>query len=377
MTFSQSMQQPTAVSLEAVQAMREGIAHCFLVTHTALDEPYRGAVKFHGRYLQDSADCFDTIQAAFAEQQFTPFVRLEEDKRLVIIGEPITFDTKESDWRLNAILFILTIFTTMLTGALFFEAETLQEGLQIWRGLPYSLSILLILGAHEMGHYFAARYHKTAVTLPYFIPFLPPVGTMGAVIRMKAPLKNKRVLLDIGAAGPLAGLVFAIPILLYGLYTSDLGPVSFNQPIEGNSILYYAAKYAVFGRFLPDATQDVYLNQMAWAGWVGLLVTALNLMPVGQLDGGHITYALWGKKSNQFYLPVMVALIGLSIISFVTGGLLTWVFWLILLFLFGRVRAEPLDDVTPLDTRRRVIAILCLIVFVLVFVPLPFYILMP
>jgi membrane-associated protease RseP (regulator of RpoE activity) len=256
-----------------------------------------------------------------------------------------------------------------------FEAETLSEGLQLWRGWPYSLSIMLILTAHEMGHYFAARYHKTAVTLPYFIPFLPPIGTMGAVIRMKAPLKNKRVLLDIGAAGPLAGLVFAIPILLYGLYTSDLGPVHFGEPIEGNSILYYAAKYLIFGRFIPDAAQDVYLNQVAWAGWVGLLVTALNLMPIGQLDGGHITYALWGEKSNQFYLPVMITLAILSIISLITGGLLTWVVWLALLYFFGKSRAEPLDDVTPLDKRRRAVAILCLVMFVLVFVPLPFYVL--
>lgn len=369
------MHQPTAVSLEAVQAMRAGIAHCFQVTHTGLDEPYRGAAKFHGRYLQDSADCFDTIQAVFTEQHFTPFVRREADQRLVIIAEPITFEATESDWRINAVLFMLTILTTLLTGAFLSDIETTWDVLQLWRGLPYSLSILLILGAHEMGHYFAARYHKTAVTLPYFIPFLPLIGTMGAVIRMKAPIKNKRVLLDIGAAGPLAGLVFAIPILLYGLYTSELVPVIYNMPLEGNSILYYAAKFAIFGRFLPDATYDVSLNQVAWAGWVGLLVTALNLLPVGQLDGGHITYALWGVKSNQFYLPVMVALAALSIISLVTGGLLTWVFWLVLLFLFGRMRAEPLDDVTPLDKRRKAIAVLCLVVFVLVFVPLPLYVL--
>ena len=371
------MNEPTAVSLVAVQAMRQAIAHCFSVSHTSLDEPYRGAVKFYGRFLQDSAVCFDTIQKAFAEHGFTPLVRQEKEKGVVITAEPVTYDPSDSNWRINALLFVLTILTTMLTGSLFFEAQTVEEGLQIWRGWPYSLSILLILGAHEMGHYFAARYHKTAVTLPYFIPFLPPVGTMGAVIRMKAPLKNKRVLLDIGAAGPLAGLVFAIPILLYGLYTSDLGPVSYGEPIEGNSILYYGAKFLVFGRFLPDETQDVYLNQVAWAGWVGLLVTALNLIPVGQLDGGHITYALWGKKSNQFYIPVMVGLALLSIFSLLTGGLLTWVFWLVLLLLFGRIRAEPLDDVTPLDPRRRFVAIICLIAFILVFVPLPFYILMP
>jgi membrane-associated protease RseP (regulator of RpoE activity) len=368
------MPEKPAVSLEAVQAMRNDIAPYFAVTHTGLDEPFRGAVLFHGRFLEDSATCFPHIRAAFAAQGFTPLVRRETDQRTVIVAEPGVIQETASDWRINAVLFGLTIFSTMFTGALFFEGENLESGLDIWRGWPYCLSILLILGAHEMGHYFAARYHKTAVTLPYFIPFLPPVGTMGAVIRLKAPMANKRVLLDIGAAGPLAGLLFAIPILFYGLYTSDIGVVVNGVPVEGNSILYYLAKYLTFGQFLPNAEYDVYLNQVAWAGWVGLLVTALNLMPVGQLDGGHITYALIGKKADQLYLPVMVILAILALISALSGGALTWVVWIVLLYFFGRTHAEPLDDITPLDGRRRLVAITSMVIFILVFVPLPFYV---
>ncbi|MBX3058925.1 MAG: site-2 protease family protein [Anaerolineae bacterium] len=374
MPLSPFMPEKPAVPLDKVQAMRSGLTPFFTVLHTGLDEPFRGAVQFHGRFLQDSADCFEDIRALFAVYGFTPYVRREVDGRIVITAEPGVFRATPSDWRINALLFVLTVFSTMFTGALFFEAETLEQGLQIWRGWPYCLSIMLILGAHEMGHYLAARYHKTAVTLPYFIPFIPPIGTMGAVIRLKAPLPNKRVLLDVGAAGPLAGLLFAIPILFYGLYTSDIGVVVNGVPIEGNSILYYLAKYITFGQFLPNATYDVYLNQVAWAGWVGLLVTALNLMPVGQLDGGHITYALFGEKSSKFYLPVMVMLALLAVVSLLSGGVFTWVVWIILLYFFGRLHAEPLDDVTPLDPPRRAVAIFSMVMFLLVFVPLPFYV---
>lgn len=360
--------------------MRAGMAHCFSVSHTGLDQPFRGAVQFHGHFTQDSAVCFDDIKAVFESEGFTPYVRREKDERVVIIAEPFISEPTPSDWRINALLFVITVLSTLVTGAIS-EAESSEQlveyATQLWRGIPFSLSIMLILGAHEMGHYFAARYHKVAVTLPYFIPLpiISPIGTMGAFIQLKERVKNKRALLDIGAAGPLAGFIFAVPILYIGLATSAVGPISPTGLLEGNSILYAAMKIMVFGEFLPNGTSDVYLNQMAWAGWVGLLVTALNLMPVGQLDGGHITYALWGKKTNQFYWPVIISLGGLALISFLIGGAFTWLIWGILIFVFGRVHAEPLDDVTELDGRRRWVGIITIIIFVLVFVPIPFIIL--
>ena len=236
---------------------------------------------------------------------------------------------------------------------------------------------MLILGAHELGHYFAARYHKVPVTLPYFIPMPTSyslIGTLGAFIRLKAPVKNRRALLDVGAAGPLAGMVFALPILWYGLATSPVGPLpAGGYMLEGNSILYALSKIVIFGRFLPANGIDVSLNQFAWAGWVGLLVTGLNLIPVGQLDGGHVSYVLFGKKARQFFWPVVL---GLALLVIVTGTFM-WVVWILLLTVFGRVHAEPLDDVTPLDSRRRWIAIFTLVLFVLVFMPIPFQIVLP
>ena len=239
---------PPVVSLEKVERMRKGMAHLFAVGDTTLDEPHKGFVRYRGRFLQDPADCFDELRAVFEAQGFTPTVREEENGRIALIAIPQVFNPPASDWRINLGLFLATVLATLATGS-FYNAETIEQAVQIWRGWPFSLSIMLILGAHELGHYFAARYHKVAVTLPYFIPLpiISPIGTMGAVIRMKAPIKNKRALFDIGVAGPLAGLVFAVPILFYGLATSELGEISSTGLLEGNSILYYLAKFAVFG----------------------------------------------------------------------------------------------------------------------------------
>ncbi len=364
------------VSLEKVEAIRNEMAHLFAVSDTSLDVPYRGAMRFRGRFLVDSADCYDELRSIFEAQGFTPFIR-EDNGRLAIIAEPRVFEVEPSDWRINAGLLIATIFATLLTGA-FYNATTIDEAWHFWKGWPFALSIMLILGAHEMGHYIMARYHNVPVTLPYFIPLpiLSPIGTMGAVIRMKGPVKNKRALHDIGVAGPLAGLFFAIPILLYGLYTSEVGPISSEGLLEGNSLLYAGSKILIFGRFLPNGSEDVYLNQIAWAGWVGLLVTAMNLLPLGQLDGGHVTYTLFGKKrAQQLFTPIIATLSGLALFSFLVDSTFTWVLWIFMLFFLGRVHAEPLDDVTPLDPKRRWIAILTLIIFVLVFVPIPFKIL--
>lgn len=367
-----------AVSLTAVEAIREAITPLFLTSDTTLNWPENGHFRLRGRFLRDTAVIFDDLRAIFESYGFTPMIRQEEGG-LALIGLPVVFNQQRPKWGINLVLLIATIFSTMYVGALgeVSDGNSMTALTHIWLGLPFSLSLMVILGAHELGHYFAARYHKVPVSLPYFIPMPVPfsiIGTMGAFIRLEAPVKNKRALFDVGAAGPLAGLVFTIPILLYGLATSSVGPLPTTEyMLEGNSLLYAGAKIAIFGEMLPTETEDVSLNQVAWAGWVGLLVTGLNLIPVGQLDGGHVAYVLFGKRARKFFWPI---LLGLALLVLLTGAMM-WLVWIVLLVAFGRVYAEPLDDVTPLDSRRRLLAIITLFIFIFIFIPVPFQIITP
>ena len=370
-------QHPSA-TLEDVAALRQQMADLFTVDSYTLDRPQKGFILFQGQFLCDLTDCFDRLRSRFESAGFTPMVR-KQDGRVVLIALPVVVEPTKSNWLINLALFIATVLSTLFIGAASeLGAQEIQRAptlADLLLGLPYCLSILLILGAHELGHYFAARYHKVPVTLPYLIPFpLPPIGTMGAFIQLKAPVKNRRALFDVGAAGPLAGLVFAIPILLYGLYISPVETLpNVSYMLEGNSILYAAAKILVKGQFYPTATQDVFLSSYAWAGWVGLLVTGLNLFPVGQLDGGHVAYVLFGSKARYFFWPVIIALATLGLLT----GALTWLLWMGLLFVFGRRHAEPLDSVTELDPKRKALAIFTLLLFFLVFVPIPLQVINP
>lgn len=335
---------------------------------------------FEGKLLLDSETAYDQLDRLLEPGNYLPLFRENESKHVihVLAGR---MRPKPRPWWPNALLFVITFLSVLLVGTELAISEiyaaneaqgrALIDNLpfELWRGLPYAIAILLILGAHELGHYFAARHHKLAVTLPYFIPapFISLIGTFGAFIQLREPMRNRKVLLDVGAAGPLAGLVFAIPILIIGLNTSSVLPIPPIASMEGNSVLYALTKILVFGRFLPSGGIDVFLNQLAQAGWTGLLVTSLNLIPIGQLDGGHILYSLIGNRARLLYYP----LIGGLILLIFTGGDM-WLLWLLLLLLFGRIYATPLDMITPMDTRRKAIAVLGLILFVITFVPIPF-----
>lgn len=336
---------------------------------------------FTGRLMIESEAAYSQLETALQPVKYMPVFREEGGKHIVhiFVGREKPADRP---WWPNAILLIITILSVLIvgtemaiseiagTGASDVEIEALIMNFfgEMWRGLPYAISIMLILGAHELGHYFAGRRHKLAVTLPYFIPAPNSFGTFGAFIQLREPMRNRKVLLDVGAAGPLLGLIFAIPILYIGLRTSTVDVIRIGM-LEGNSFLYALMKTVAFGRFLPDGIYDVFVNQLAWAGWTGLLVTGLNLIPMGQLDGGHILYSLIGERARQLYMPFMIAIVALVLLTISTSPV--WVLWAVLLLFFGRTYAVPLDNITPLDPRRRVIAILGLIVFVVTFVPIP------
>ncbi len=358
---------------KVIDSIREAVAEVFLIEHETLNPVEGVMVLFTGSLVMDSEEAYEQLDSRLEPLAYMALFR-EQLGEQVIQVVPGRVDPEPRAWWPNAVLLILTVLSLLYTGAGIALGEALLDdpGRQLsefWRGWPYALSLILILGAHELGHYFAARRHNIPVTLPYFIP-LPFgfFGTLGAFIQLRAPIRNRKMLLDVGVSGPLAGMVFAVPILLIGLATAPVQhlPTEGVYLLEGNSILYALAKIVTFGRFLPDGQMDVFLNQLTQAGWTGLFVTGLNLIPVGQLDGGHVVFTLFGSRARTFYLPAVFLMFVLAIT--VSEA---WYLWVFLLLIFGRAYATPLDMITPLDGRRRALGLLALVVFVLVFVPNP------
>jgi membrane-associated protease RseP (regulator of RpoE activity) len=297
-------------------------------------------------------------------------------------------------WRKNLLLFVLTVLSTLVTFALTSGIvpadatlwEQVRAGLGAW---TYTVPLMAILLTHEFGHYFAARLHRVPASLPFFIPLplLSPFGTMGAVIGMSGRIKSRNALLDIGAAGPLAGLIVAIPVVAYGLLHSPVQPIPENGAQEGQSLLYVLLKYLVIGK-IPDG-YDVFLNGPAFAGWVGLFVTMLNLVPIGQLDGGHIAYALFGEKQNRYARFVHWSMLGMFFLNLMrflpkairtngsvadaVGNSMAWLVWFVLVYVLGRLSGpdHPPTEPGELSRGRQAIAVLSLVVFVLLFMPTP------
>ncbi len=305
--------------------------------------------------------------------------------------------------RTNLYLFLATVVSVFFTGAQYVDRTpgeksflsalvSLFDPRYVITGYAFAVPLLAILLTHEFGHYFAARYHRVPASLPYFIPlpFLSPFGTLGAVIGMSGRIRSRTALLDIGASGPLAGLAVALPVLWWGIATSPVNELPSSYRQEGQSILYWLMKLAIHGPI--PAGHDIALNATGFAGWVGLLVTTLNLIPFGQLDGGHIAYALFGKKQDLFAVWVRRSLLLFfvyNLIVFLVPVLLkttqlpwwaailnslTWLVWYGLLGLLTRIsgREHPPFEPGPLSGGRKFVAWLCLALFFMLFMPTPF-----
>lgn len=327
----------------------------------------RGIIKLSGRLRLDAATAYAWVAPRFRAHGYTALFQ-EEDDHVAIVAVPGLLLAQRSRLWLALLLFGLTVASTVFVGGL------QVDGFNLGLGLAFSASILSILLAHELGHFLTARRLGVAVSYPFFIPMpITFIGTMGAFIAMKAPPPDRRALLSIAIAGPIAGLIVAIPVLLLGLSLSEVRLIDemFRETggggfQEGNSLLYAAAKILVFGRFLPNGVEDVYLHPVALAGWVGLLITGLNLIPAGQLDGGHIFYALMGGRAARLTTWAIAGV--LALLGFFWIG---WVLWSLLVLLLGQQRAPLLNELTPLDARQRALALLGLVLFVLVFTPIP------
>ncbi len=316
----------------------------------------------------------------FSEIDRPPSHAPEEPPVFVMPPTPSYRLRREPIWR-YVILFVLTVISTTQAGRLHYASfivafsDTIPS-IPYWslvlHGLWYSVSILAILGCHELGHYFACQYYRVDASRPYFLPMpILLTGTLGAFIRIRAPIPGKRALFDIGIAGPIAGFLVAVPVLLVGMHLSTVVqvPADFKGDLYelGEPLLFKAAEWLTFGT-IPDG-YSVNMHPMAFAAWFGMLATALNLFPIGQLDGGHIAYAVLGHRSTAVTMVMVPCLIGLSFVS------TSWVVWTVLtigmLVVFGPRHPRVFDEELPLDSSRLWLAAFAVLMFVLCFTPAP------
>ncbi len=324
-------------------------------------------VAFGGDLLVSPPRALELLEARFKPFGYTPFLRREQGM-VFLRALPLAEVTETGNPLVNLLLFLATCVSTVWAGS--GTLNPFAEPARLLAGIPFAFTLLSILGTHEFGHYFTARYYKASVSLPYFIPAPPPFifGTLGAIIKMRSPARDRNSLFDIAVAGPVAGLVIAIPALLLGLSWSRLIPIppGFGGLVFGDSLLMRFLVRLTFGP-VPSG-MDVLIHPVGLAGWVGLFVTALNLFPVGQLDGGRIAYALFGAHHRKVSIATFVALLLLGALT----GAMNWIMWAALLFfLIGFHHSPPLNDLTPLSPGRRILGAVCLVLLVLLIPPVP------
>lgn len=284
---------------------------------------------------------------------YLPFIdEFQGDYKINIVNKP---KDKESKIYLNVILFLVTVFSTFFVGFLW--------GGNIVDGIAFSIAIMAIIGTHETSHYFAAKKHGVKTTLPYFIPAPNIIGTFGAVINIKSAIPTKDALFDLGVSGPIAGIIVTIPVLIIGFYLSHIAPIKsgsmiFEPPILMQIIMYFTTPQIPTG-------YELYVHPVAFAGWVGIVITMLNLMPIAVLDGGHISRSIFNSKIHQY----------ISIIGVIVMFALGWYAMAILVaaFILFMARSHPgaLDNVSKLSRNRKLIAILVLFIFILCLAPAP------
>lgn len=362
--------QPAALPTEDWPGVVQDVMH---VAHARTD----GGVRiFRGRLKLEAEDASEQLSESMPDAM--AMLQEDEDYGAAIILLPVAADRQALPratfpW-LNWLLFGLTIVTTTWAGAAHQGVNLLEQPERFAVGLPYALGLMAILGLHEMGHFLTARYHGIRVTPPYFIPVPFALGTFGAFIQMKSPTHDRRALFDVAVAGPLAGLIVAIPALLIGLQQStvvtDIAQTGVADHMggasAGSSLMLAATAKLVLGDELL-AGHLLKLSPLAFAGWLGLFITALNLLPVGQLDGGHIARAMFGSRVGQTISTVSLWSMFLLAL-FVWPGLFLWV--IIIFFIAGR-GMPPLNDVTPISSGRRWLGFAAFAILLAILMPVP------
>jgi membrane-associated protease RseP (regulator of RpoE activity) len=336
----------------------------------------RAAISFRGHLTMDPKEGYALLRDRFATLGYTPVLH-RRDEYEIVTAMPVVFKTTGPErWWINLILFILTIGTTTLVGAFLeqgdFSPQVLMDFLKqprlILTGVPSSLTIMGVLGIHELAHYVAARSHGLDSSLPYFIPIpFGLVGTMGAIIRMRKPFENRNALFDVGAAGPLAGILVALPLFFVGLMISPaMPPQPGSMPLGTPLLLRWMEDLIYVLRDIPQE-YEIYVNSWTFTAWFALFVSGLNLLPIGQLDGGHVAYAVLGSRTR------ILSTVVLGIIS-ILGILLWpgWYVWMSFVFLSGWLHPPPLNTLEPLSKGRRILGIVVFVLMILLFTPTPF-----
>jgi len=371
-----------------IERLRRPLSRLMRIEDYEILKPPDDLIAFRGRITGDTGTAFDRISGSFEQQGYTAMLRQADDSRHRVLAVRGVQESEPSNPWVNVALFFATLATVLFIGAgTAIQYAELVRGVEVsldlsgilshlhW-GIPFAATLMGILLAHELSHYFVARRYGSPVSLPYFIPMPNLLGTMGAVITQKAPMRDHKALFDIGIAGPLGGLVLAVPLLILGLSLSVVQPPPPGLDTalqEGNSLLYIALKYLVFGEILPSGGRDVWIHPVAFAGWAGLLVTMINLIPVGQLDGGHVSYALLGRKAWTVGYVLIAAMLGwggfLLLRGNQAGGF--WALWGVINLLLNRKHPPPLNDVTPVSRGRIALGVFMLVIFILLFMPSP------
>ena len=319
------------------------------------------------------------VAVAELDRRFDPAIQrvhlLEgEDDQVALVIEPIASrpdpasPSPRSGIVWNIVLLVLTFITTTWAGASHRGLDMFRQPSHFWSGLSYSLPLLLILGVHELGHYVVARRRGVDASLPYFIPVPFGLGTFGAIIRIRSAFPDRRAAFDVGIAGPLAGFAVAVVALIFGLQTSELVPASagIGTEVTSSILLGWIASWLATGSL--TAADAILFSPLAFAGWLGLLITALNLLPIGQLDGGHIAYGLLGRRRAQ-QVGVVALLLLVLLGVFYWSGWLVWAF--IAFFVTGFQHDPARDEITGLSFGRRVVGMAALVLLLLIMAPVP------
>jgi len=349
--------------LEVVARLRAAVAGAMFVEAYTIQPD--GRVNLRGQLLLPPEAAYRHLRPRVEAEGYIPYLRPSGD-RYELAAIPGALPMAQPRPLINLALFIATLASVVFTGGL------TAEGYRLSNGLLFGAALLGILGVHEAGHYIAGRLRGVPVSLPYFIPLPAPfsfVGTFGAVIVQRAPFEDRRALLEIAAAGPLAGFVVAVPLFILGIWLSDVQPLPppGSYVTLGDSLLTRLVGVLRFGRAYPADGYDIMLHPIGLGAWIGLLITAINLIPAGQLDGGHIAYALLGPRARYLSYAMIAIMLGLSLVA------TSWLLWAVLLFLFGRDHPLPLNEAVRLRPQDYALVVAAAAIFVLTFVPRPIY----